>query len=112
MAVPMVKHVVIGAIRYRATRRGLTQRKLEEMTGIKQSSISDIFSGENDNPTLATLDRLAAAVGLSIAAVDEHAKQVTPLCEHCEHPLLVPASFTVSVTYDANGKRSINIKDA
>lgn len=41
---------------------GMTQQKLSEMTGIAQSDISKLESG-NGNPTLRTLQRLAAGMG-------------------------------------------------
>ena len=40
---------------------GMTQQKLSEMTGIAQSDISKLESG-NGNPTLRTLQRLAACM--------------------------------------------------
>lgn len=40
----------------------MTQQKLSEMTGIAQADISKLESG-NGNPTLRTLQRLAAGMG-------------------------------------------------
>lgn len=44
---------------------GLTQKQLSEKTGINQSDISRIEGGEA-NPTLATLKRLAAGMGMTL----------------------------------------------
>jgi transcriptional regulator with XRE-family HTH domain len=44
---------------------GLTQKQLSEKTGIDQSDISRIESGDG-NPTLATLKRLAAGMGMTL----------------------------------------------
>ena len=41
---------------------GMTQQKLSELTGIAQADISKLESG-NGNPTLRTLQRLAAGMG-------------------------------------------------
>ena len=44
---------------------GLTQKELSERTGIAQSDISKLESG-NANPSLRTLQRLAAGMGLKL----------------------------------------------
>jgi XRE family transcriptional regulator, regulator of sulfur utilization len=49
--------------------RGLTQRELSEITGVAQADISRIERGAG-NPTEATLQRLAAALGRKLGLVD------------------------------------------
>lgn len=44
---------------------GLTQKQLSEKTGIAQADISKLESG-NANPSLRTLQRLAAGMGMRI----------------------------------------------
>lgn len=44
---------------------GLTQTQLAERTGIAQSNISKFETGA-DNPSLKTIKRLAAGLGISI----------------------------------------------
>ncbi len=44
---------------------GLTQKQLSERTGIAQSDISKLESG-NGNPSLRTLERLAKGMGMRI----------------------------------------------
>ena len=44
---------------------GLTQKKLSERTGIAQSDISKLESG-NGNPSLRTLERLAKGMGMRV----------------------------------------------
>jgi transcriptional regulator with XRE-family HTH domain len=44
---------------------GLTQKQLSEKTGIDQSDISRMESGDA-NPTLATLKRLATGMGMTL----------------------------------------------
>jgi ribosome-binding protein aMBF1 (putative translation factor) len=49
--------------------RGLTRQQLSEITGVAQADISRIERGTG-NPTEATLQRLAAALGRKLALVD------------------------------------------
>jgi ribosome-binding protein aMBF1 (putative translation factor) len=49
-------------------KRGWTQKKLAEKTGIRQSEISQIESGQA-NPTYRTLETLASALGGKIDLV-------------------------------------------
>ena len=44
---------------------GLTQKQLSERTGIAQADISKLERG-NANPTLRTLQRLAAGMGMNV----------------------------------------------
>ena len=44
---------------------GLTQKQLSETTGITQSDISKLESG-NANPSLRTLQRLASGMGMKV----------------------------------------------
>jgi ribosome-binding protein aMBF1 (putative translation factor) len=55
-------------LQYRDVRvaRGLTQRQLAELTGVRQADISRIERGAG-NPTEATLQRLAAALDCQLA---------------------------------------------
>ena len=45
--------------------RGLTQKQLSERTGIAQADISKLERG-NANPSLRTLQRLAAGMGMNV----------------------------------------------
>ncbi len=47
---------------------GLTQKQLSERTGIAQSDISKLESG-NGNPSLKTLQRLASGLGMRLEIV-------------------------------------------
>lgn len=44
---------------------GMTQKQLSEKTGIAQSDISKLESG-NGNPSLKTIQRLAAGLGMKV----------------------------------------------
>jgi len=54
---------IIQAIIDARKKTGLTQKQLSERTGIAQSDISKMENG-NANPSLNTLKRLAAAMGM------------------------------------------------
>ena len=45
---------------------GMTQKQLSEKTGINQSNLSRIERG-NGNPSVATLERIAAALGKKVS---------------------------------------------
>lgn len=56
---------IINAIIDARKETGLTQKQLSELTGITQADISKLENG-NANPSLKTLQRLAAAMGKSV----------------------------------------------
>jgi transcriptional regulator with XRE-family HTH domain len=49
------------------TARGLTQTALAKKLKMKQAYIAQLESGAEDNPTLATLRRLAKALKVTVA---------------------------------------------
>ena len=59
------EHAVIQAMIDARKRTGLTQKELSERTGIAQGDISKLERG-NANPSLRTLKRLAAGMGMQI----------------------------------------------
>ena len=56
---------IIQAIVDSRNRSGLTQKQLSEKTGIAQADISKLENG-NANPSLRTLQRLAAGMGMRV----------------------------------------------
>ena len=52
-------------------RAGLTQQEVADRTGIKISVISRLENGRAKNPTLETLNRIAAAIGCYIIVANE-----------------------------------------
>lgn len=56
---------IINAIIDARKEMGLTQKQLSELTGITQADISKLENG-NANPSLKTLQRLAAAMGKTV----------------------------------------------
>src|SRR5262245_36674763 len=56
-------HEVTACLKRERERQGLTLAALAERTGIDQAALSRLESGRNANPTLETLNRVAAALG-------------------------------------------------
>ena len=48
--------------------KGITQKELEELTGVKQSAIARVESGDS-NPKISTLTKLLAPLGKRLAVV-------------------------------------------
>ena len=65
---------IARAIRGRREQLGLTLRTLADKSGVSSSMISDIERGAK-SPTLTTLSSVAAALGLSLAALVEGPRQ-------------------------------------
>ena len=59
------EHAIIQAIIDARKQSGLTQKELSERTGIAQSDISKLEKG-NANPSIRTLKRLAAGMGMKL----------------------------------------------
>lgn len=60
------EYELISSILKARTERGLTQKDIAALTGIAQADISRIENGEC-NPTLATMQRIAMALGCTIS---------------------------------------------
>jgi DNA-binding phage protein len=54
---------VLGALRAERERQGLSLADIHERTGIDRAALSRLENNEEANPTLATLERYAQAVG-------------------------------------------------
>ena len=59
------EHAVVQAIIDARKNAGLNQKELSERTGIAQGDISKLENG-NANPSIRTLQRLAAAMGMTL----------------------------------------------
>ena len=59
------EHAVVQAKIDARKNAGLTQKELSERTGIAQGDISKLENG-NANPSIRTLQRLAAAMGMTL----------------------------------------------
>ena len=59
------EHAVVQAIIDARKNAGLTQKEISERTGIAQGDISKLENG-NANPSIRTLQRLAAAMGMTL----------------------------------------------
>lgn len=59
----------IAALRSRRELLGLSLADVEARSGLKRSALSRLENSEDPNPTLLTLHRYAAAVGVSLSTV-------------------------------------------
>lgn len=57
---------IANKIRQRRKKLGLSQDKLSKLAGVAYNTIVKIESGENPNPTLDTLQKIAKALNISI----------------------------------------------
>jgi len=57
---------VIGQLRTAREQKGLSLADLKEATGMSREAISRLENDEGPNPTIATLVRLASAVGVNL----------------------------------------------
>ena len=64
-----VRVAIIGELIKARQARGLTQRKLEELSGVKQPVIARMEKGTT-NPQLHTVIKLLAPLGKTLAVVD------------------------------------------
>lgn len=57
---------------------GLTQKRLADRMGVSQQVIARLESGEADNPTVGTLERIAQATGYRLSFRFEKARKKSP----------------------------------
>lgn len=58
---------------------GFTQKKLADRLGVSQQVIARLESGEADNPTVSTLERIAKATGHRLHFQFERTRKTAPL---------------------------------
>lgn len=63
--VPTVGSVLGTWVRSTRTQMGMSQRELADAAGLSRSYVCDIERGRGSEPSLATLDKLAGALGAS-----------------------------------------------
>ena len=68
-------------IRTARTEQGLSQRALADRSGLSRSYVCDIERGRGAEPSMATLDKLAAALGSSRAEVMSAAGLIDPVAK-------------------------------
>ena len=62
-----IETLIIGQIRATREARGLSQQKLADLTGMKQSRISDIENATYDNISIGTLKRIAKSLDIALS---------------------------------------------
>lgn len=72
----------------RQERRGMTQARLAELSGVSQSTIAQIEKGKKD-PSISTLKKIAAALEVHLAVLfatdDVHVFDMTKLKNNYDH---------------------------
>lgn len=67
-----------GKLEFFKFRKKYTNQKISALTGIPISSIDKIFSGNNKNPTIETISKIAEALDCSIDDFIENDKEISP----------------------------------
>jgi len=75
-------HQVAFSLKKERERQGITLAQLEEFAGIDQAALSRLENGKNVNPTLDTLQRIAAALNKTICCTLRDAPEQRPELVH------------------------------
>lgn len=75
-------------IKYILKEKGMTTGELAQRAGMHQPEISRAMNG---NPTVATLAKIASALGVSVGDLFERSIDETPtgICPHCGNPIKI-----------------------
>ncbi len=65
--------VIILRLKELRLSKNITQIRIAKDSGLSQSYINELESGKKTNPTIQTLEKLAKALGVSIAELTEKA---------------------------------------
>lgn len=109
-------------INYYKKEKGLTNKKISELTGISISSLDKITSGENTNPKLETIRLICQALGCSMndlldndlqsgeelssneqelikkyRALDEHGKRIVDFVANEEYNRIFPSEKSTTI---------------
>jgi DNA-binding Xre family transcriptional regulator len=71
-------HQAVAWLKQERERQNLTLAEMSRRTGIDQAALSRLETGKNSNPTLDTLNRVAAALGKTICLSFQDANQAPP----------------------------------
>ena len=61
---------VMDQIKSVMKRKGVSQRTLSAMTGIKEGRISDYLTGYRPNPTIRTVEKMCDALGIELIVIE------------------------------------------
>ncbi len=68
--------------------KGISVNELAEMLGISRVSVSNMING---NPTVETLNRIAAALNVPVAELFDAPKEGVITCPHCGKTIIIEA---------------------
>ena len=71
----LMLHEMMAALKRERERQNMTMAQLSKMTAIDQAALSRLETGKNANPTLETMNRIAAALGKTITCSLKDAPQ-------------------------------------
>jgi DNA-binding Xre family transcriptional regulator len=78
-------HQVAALLKREREKNGITLAELEARTGIDQAALSRLENGRNANPTLDTLNRIAAALGKVICCTCQDAPKILDTDQDLAH---------------------------
>lgn len=85
----MLEYILIGMrIKEVLKEKGVTAKELAKRLNITQASMSTAING---NPTVETLERIAAALGVQVVDLFERPADESPtgVCPHCGKPIRI-----------------------
>ena len=60
-------NIILPRILFLCDKRGITIKKLAEMSGVRQSTIHNLVCGASKNPKIGTLHKIATAFNMTLA---------------------------------------------
>lgn len=64
------------AINILAEEKQITKYRISKNSGIPQTTLSEIASGKNSNPTIDTIEKIAIGIGVSVSELMKKAEEL------------------------------------
>lgn len=64
------------AINILAMERNITKYRIAKNSGIPQTTLSEIASGKNSNPTIETIEKIAKGIGVTVSELMKRAEEM------------------------------------
>ncbi|WP_315074204.1 helix-turn-helix transcriptional regulator [uncultured Clostridium sp.] len=64
------------AINALAKERNITKYRISKNSGVAQTSLCEIVSGKNSNPTIETIEKIANGIGISVSELMKKAEEL------------------------------------
>lgn len=59
-----------------ANERNITKYRIAKLSGITQTTLSEITNGKNTNPTVETLNKIAKGIGIPVSELIKKAEEI------------------------------------